>query len=92
MYNYIIDFSKVKVLWDIHEQIQIGLKLPAWYGKNLDAFWDSITGIIDIPCTITVLGKNDVPMTYKKEIEEIMALLYEAQSDYYDIRIKEVEN
>lgn len=37
----------------LHSFLKKELKLPEHYGNNLDALWDSITGEVDLPLTIT---------------------------------------
>lgn len=61
MKNIIIDFSECKYPMDLHNEIKEKLELPEWYGSNLDALWDMLTGFIETPITITV--------TFKPEIE-----------------------
>ncbi len=38
---------------DFHKIIKEELKLPDYYGNNLDALWDSLTGDIKLPLSIT---------------------------------------
>ena len=49
-----LDFSKCRYLGEIHEVIREEFELPDWYGTNLDALWDSVTGIMYTPADITV--------------------------------------
>ena len=50
-----IDFSACKYPMDLHNEIREKLGLPEWYGNNLDALWDTITGFIETPIKITVV-------------------------------------
>lgn len=59
MKNIVIDFSKCKYPMDLHNQLSEKLELPEWYGNNLDALWDMITGFIETPISITVIFKPD---------------------------------
>ena len=88
MKEYRIDFSKAKSIWEAHEVIRIGLNLPEWYGKNLDALWDSVTGLIQTPCTIFVQGKDTVPKNIQAEVNEMVNVLLEAKSEYKDIYLQ----
>ena len=42
----VLDFSKCKYLGEVHELIKKELELPEFYGCNLDALWDAITGLM----------------------------------------------
>ena len=55
MKNINIDFSACKYPVDLHSEIREKLGLPEWYGNNLDALWDTITGFIETPIKITVV-------------------------------------
>lgn len=51
--SIIIDGSKIVSEEDLHTTIAEGLDLPDWYGKNLDALWDALTGMVGRPLKIT---------------------------------------
>ncbi|GAA0127553.1 barstar family protein [Clostridium sp. ATCC 25772] len=50
--NIIIDGLKINDKNQFHEYIKDIMKLPEYYGKNLDALWDCLTGWIDLPMKI----------------------------------------
>lgn len=37
---------------DFHQQIKAVLNLPDYYGGNLDALWDCLTGWVTLPLTL----------------------------------------
>ena len=59
MKNIVIDFSKCKYPMDLHNEIREKLELPEWYGNNLDALWDMLTGFIETPININVIFKPE---------------------------------
>ena len=42
--------------------------LPDWFGKNPPALWDMLTGYIETPCEITLVGFNKEETDYNKEV------------------------
>jgi RNAse (barnase) inhibitor barstar len=34
---------------ELHDALARALGFPAWYGRNWDAFWDAITGLVEMP-------------------------------------------
>jgi len=48
----ILDGSKLKTIKDFHTEIRFILGLPDYYGENLDALWDCLTGWIQTPITL----------------------------------------
>ena len=81
-----LDFSECQYLGEIYEIIKNELELPEWFGANLDALWDAVTGIMYTPAEIrickTVARSNLLP-----EVEEIIALLQEAEEKYHEISV-----
>lgn len=48
----ILEGKKLKTIEDFHIEIKIILELPEYYGANLDALWDCLTGWIKTPLTL----------------------------------------
>ena len=44
---------------DLHKEIREKLDLPEWYGNNLSALWDMLTGFMETPVSITVIFKPE---------------------------------
>lgn len=53
----VLKTSEIKQYEHVHQWLKAALSLPAHYGENLDALWDSLTG--DIPLPITILWDDD---------------------------------
>ena len=85
----ILDFSKCKYLGEIHEILKKELELPEWYGSNLDALWDSITGIMYVPANIKIIYKPETKASQKlsDEVEQIISVFLEAQEEYGQIKV-----
>ena len=54
------EFNRNKFKWaeEYYDLIQKKMNLPDWFGKNADALWDMLTGYIELPCEITLIGFN----------------------------------
>ena len=48
----IIDGTTINSEEDLHDFFAKSFSLPDWYGRNLDALWDVLTGMVDMPLTI----------------------------------------
>ncbi|MFJ9520605.1 CPCC family cysteine-rich protein [Kitasatospora sp. NPDC101801] len=44
-----IDVSAVSNERDLHRLLKQDLRFPSFYGMNWDAFWDAITGLVEMP-------------------------------------------
>ena len=51
----VLDFSNCKYLGEVHELIKKELELPEFYGCNLDALWDAVTGLMYVPANIKII-------------------------------------
>lgn len=61
MDHYIIDFTKLDRDYNFWKLINTSLDLPEWCGQNPSALWDMLTGYIDVPAKITVIGLETLP-------------------------------
>ena len=68
---------------EFYDVIQKKMELPEWFGKNPAALWDMLTGWIDLPCEITLVGfnreENEIDNYYLKFIIECFL---DAEKDY----------
>lgn len=87
MKNIIIDFSKCKYPLDLHKEIREKLNLPEWYGNNLDALWDMLTGFIETPINITVVFKPETKASenLKENVLKIIETFKEAAEEDEEI-------
>lgn len=73
--RYEIDFSGAETSREMHRAIKEGLKLPEYYGNNLDALWDCLKGDIETPCEIWIKGmggKNEMMTALLEAVFEMM--------------------
>lgn len=71
-----VDFSKCESREQLHEQLRRALGLPAYYGGNLDALWDCLSGEVELPLQIEVLPAPDA---LAREQERILRVFDEAR-------------
>lgn len=55
MYQVTIDCFEIRDQETFHRVFSQRLRLPAWYGENLDALFDCLTDLTK-PTTITLIG------------------------------------
>lgn len=90
MKKFQLDFSKCTTWGEVYAVIKKELELPEWCGENISALWDALTGIMYIPAEISVskkvANKRLVPV-----IEQIIAVMHEAENTYHEIVVIEKE-
>ena len=81
------EFNRNEFEWaeEFYDIIQKKMNLPDCFGKNADALWDMLTGHIETPCEITLVGFNREENEYnKKVLGYIFDILQDAEKEYPD--------
>ena len=58
MKTVIVDFTNAKEFDDLHEILMEKLEFPDFYGMNIPALWDCLTGFIELPISVVLKGLN----------------------------------
>ena len=77
--TYTVDFKDVHYYLEIHKALKDGLKLPDYYGANLDALWDCLTDIIYRYVEIILKNYQDVEKIHKEYAEKILFVFRKAK-------------
>jgi ribonuclease inhibitor len=89
-----IDFTGAKQEDDLHRIIKESFQrsvegFPDFYGENLDALWDCLTGFIETPVEIVLIGADKVAEDLKDEVDGIIMVCNRAtKEDWLDIRFR----
>jgi RNAse (barnase) inhibitor barstar len=70
-----LDVRAVGSVRELHERLAEALEFPAFYGKNWDAFWDSITGLVEMPRRLVITGWSNVASRWPKDAEIMLGCL-----------------
>lgn len=70
-----IDLSEINNAIELHKALKIQLELPSFYGMNWDAFWDSITGLVELPDTLVIYGWKNLQSKLPNEAMQFEKLL-----------------
>ena len=74
----IIAGLKIQSEEEFHRVIEAGFDLPGWYGRNLDALWDVMTGMVERPSKIIWINA-DLSREKLPHFEQIVSLLCEVE-------------
>ncbi|EGO62028.1 Barstar (barnase inhibitor) [Acetonema longum DSM 6540] len=58
-----IDVTDVNNSKQLHSLLKKKLDFPHFYGMNWDAFWDAITGLVEMPKKLIFIGWQNVERT-----------------------------
>ena len=61
----VINVGNIKDSHELHKLLKSELEFPHFYGMSWDAFWDAITGLVQLPEVTIIKGykilKKDLP-------------------------------
>ena len=78
MEKAILDLTGCNHHWDMHERFRKDLQFPEHYGRNWDAFWDSMT--CDSPVDfVEIRGESTVAKELYPMLEMLHQLLQETK-------------
>lgn len=78
----IVDVTKIKTSKELQEKLMKELDFPEFYGMNWDAFWDTITGLVELPERLMIKGWDNI-VTVLPNDAEIMRVLFEKFNKEY---------
>lgn len=77
-----LDVSNIYTSKDFQKYLQNNLQFPDFYGMNWDAFWDTITGLIELPETVVIEGWIDLVKNLPNDANMFRELLQRYNTEY----------
>lgn len=78
----IIDVTEIKTSKELHAIIKEELDFPIFYGMNWDAFWDTITGLVELPEKLVISGWDKLVKVLPNDTEIMKRFLDKFNEDY----------
>ncbi|EAK9821940.1 barnase inhibitor [Listeria monocytogenes] len=70
-----IDLKKVSTKEELQILLKRNLDFPDYYGRNWDAFWDTITGVVELPDKIIFENWLDLEESIPDEANSLKEML-----------------
>ncbi len=83
-----IDVSTVSTSEELHATLAKCLRFPEWYGANWDAFWDAITGLVEMPISLHLIGWDELSQRLPREAMLLQECLLEMSTEYPELASK----
>ncbi|WP_136604257.1 barstar family protein [Paenibacillus dokdonensis] len=81
MRNIILDGGKVDNRDQLHAVLKEALQLPDYYGNNLDALWDCLTGWVEMPLMIRWLHYQESEEKLGEYSQLLLQLFRDAEEE-----------
>lgn len=72
------EFSNIN---ELHSVLKKMLQLPEYYGENLDALWDCLTGWVNLPITIEWVNYDDAKQKIEEYAEKLLKVFQAAEQE-----------
>lgn len=80
-----IDFTGYRYILQLHEEMKNKLDFPDFYGENLSALWDCLTGFIEVPVFIEFHGINTLKPDLRQVAIKMIGIFERAKSMYNEL-------
>lgn len=80
-----IDLGTVDSKKELHLLLANRLGFPDFYGHNWDAFWDSITGLVEMPKKIEFIGTDAMRHKMPFELNQLQTCFKELTKELPEI-------
>ena len=80
-----IDLSEVTSSAELHALLRESLGFPDWYGCNWDAFWDAITGLVQMPAQLKISGWDTLSRRLPGDAKLMQKCLADMKIEYPEL-------
>ena len=87
MRRIIIDGAYVESMEKLHDMLKFSLDLPAWYGRNLDALYDCLTGELKGKTVIVVRHEEMLAELGGGRGEALLSVLRDADEESRRLKV-----
>jgi RNAse (barnase) inhibitor barstar len=77
-----IDVTHIKTSKELHIILKKELDFPRFYGGNWDAFWDAITGLVELPITLQFVGWAELENNLRPDAIILKELLFKHNENF----------
>ena len=77
-----VNLAEIRTSSELHDLLRESLGFPNWYGCNWNAFWDAITGLVEMPKTLRLVGWSVLQARLPRGVD-VMRSCLEDMADKY---------
>lgn len=77
-----LDVGNIQDSNALHSLLKTELEFPDFYGMNWDAFWDAITGLVELPETLCFEGWESLKTVLPEDTQILSNLLIKFNEEH----------
>ena len=81
MNHFVLDFSEIKTVLELHQYLKKVFDLPDYYGNNMDALWDCLSCCYDESTTIELRHLDTLRKRLEKTTQTMLAVFQDLQDE-----------
>ncbi|PKN51311.1 MAG: barnase inhibitor [Deltaproteobacteria bacterium HGW-Deltaproteobacteria-13] len=78
----------IRSLDDLYDQLAVGLSLPKYFGRNLDALWDVLATDVEGPFEIVWNHADKSRKVLGDDFDQVLELFQELEKERDDFELK----
>jgi ribonuclease inhibitor len=83
----IIDLKLISSIDELHKKFKIKLNFPDFYGMNWDAFWDAITGLVEMPAILRLIGWSEFTSKFPSDSRILRELIQDFNDHFHQHKV-----
>lgn len=87
-----INVESVESEEELQEVLARHLRFPDFYGKNWDAFWDAITGLVELPNQLEFIGTAQLQAVIPDAHQKLTESLVELNQEFPELGVEVIWN
>ena len=87
MNTVVIDGTAIHSREELHSALASTLEFPDYYGKNLSALWDCLTGWVSTPLTVVWENYQETHQALGDYAEKVVELFFDASKEVGDLHL-----
>jgi len=88
MKQILLDLQGAKDLTEIHQRLKNVFELPEYYSNNMDALWDCLYCLYDMPVLITIKGLETLPENLSNSVDAMLKVFSDLQKSDTNIQVQ----
>ena len=81
MNHFVLDFSEIKTVLELHQYLKKVFDLPDYYGNNMDALWDCLSCCYDESTTIELRHLDNLRKRLEKTTQTMLLVFQDLQDE-----------